>query len=320
MELRQLRHFLAVIDHRNFARAAQAVGLTQQAVSHSIAALEDRLQAQLLERGKFGVEPTEVGRMLERRARRICAESDSATAEVMALKDGSLGHIRVGIGQNFATQIVPRAITLFMRARPQISLSVTVATSKQLFDSLSAGLLDLTICTPIISYDAYSELQHEELSEVYLHELHHVVMRPGHPLAGEGELDILALADYPWLIPESLTAPWQRLFTEIADGGGSLPQHVVRTDSDTLGKALLMQSDFVSMIGIEGCVFELRTGQLSARPLNVRFEPARPIMSWRKGVETSRSANVFIDCVKRALPIYSDVDEAILCETRLADE
>ena len=82
MELRQLRHFLAVMDHRHFGRAAAAVSLTQQALSHSISNLERELQVKLFERGPFGAQPSPAGRLFERRARSICAESDFASAEM----------------------------------------------------------------------------------------------------------------------------------------------------------------------------------------------------------------------------------------------
>lgn len=311
MELRQLRHFLAVVDNRSFLRAAQAVGLTQQAVSHSVALLEDRLQAQLLERGKFGVELTAVGKMFERRARRICAETDYASAEVAAFKGGAMGHIRLGVGQNISTQILPRAVTLFMRARPQIRLTVQVGTSKQLFDSLTAGQCDLAVCSPIIAYDAYTDLEHERLSDGYAHDLHYVVMRPDHPLVQREALTVHDLAKFPWIIPESLTAPWEALFRRIADEGGTMPQQVIRSDSDTFGKALLIQSDCVCIIGIEGCVFELKAGFLRAVPIDVSFELAPALISTRKGADLPSSVAVLIDCLRRAAVVYDDVELAV---------
>jgi len=65
LDLRQLRHVLALDRHRNFGRAAEAIGLTQPALSRSLQALEDEIGARLFDRDRSRVEPTAVGARLE---------------------------------------------------------------------------------------------------------------------------------------------------------------------------------------------------------------------------------------------------------------
>jgi len=93
----QVRQFVAVAEHRNFGRAAEALGLSQQAVSKNVALLEGRLRARLLERGRFGAIPTVYGEALLRRAKSAEAELRLGLAEIEALRGASVGSVRVGV-------------------------------------------------------------------------------------------------------------------------------------------------------------------------------------------------------------------------------
>ena len=78
MELRRLRHLIAVVEHGSFSRAAEAVHLTQPALSRSIQALEAEVGTAVLERNRGAIEPTDVGRLLLTHARQL----DSATRDL----------------------------------------------------------------------------------------------------------------------------------------------------------------------------------------------------------------------------------------------
>ncbi len=58
MDLRQLRYFIALAEHRSFVRAADAMGITQPAFSRSIQGLEQELGCQLVDRGSKDLRPT----------------------------------------------------------------------------------------------------------------------------------------------------------------------------------------------------------------------------------------------------------------------
>lgn len=176
MELRQIRHFLAVAEHKQFGRAAEAVSLSQQALSHSVATLEADLQVKLFERGRFGAELTPMGRLFEKRARMACGELDFAAAELMAFKGGVDGQLRIGVTPNFAADVAPEAVLLFAKARPRIRISVTVGTSKQLFELLTAGKIELAFTCPLAIPDPESGLEHRPLDCAYQHALNLVSM------------------------------------------------------------------------------------------------------------------------------------------------
>ena len=76
MELRHLRYFIAVAKHGSFNRAAQALFLTQPALSRQVKDLEEELAVPLLERGKNAVTLTEAGERFYEEAREIIARAE----------------------------------------------------------------------------------------------------------------------------------------------------------------------------------------------------------------------------------------------------
>ncbi|MBK9703489.1 MAG: LysR family transcriptional regulator [Betaproteobacteria bacterium] len=80
IELRLLRHAIALGKHRNFARAAEALNLTQPTLSRSIATLEEALGVVLFDRSHKGVTPTPFGRVLPSRSSATCLRSESTWA------------------------------------------------------------------------------------------------------------------------------------------------------------------------------------------------------------------------------------------------
>ena len=85
MDLRQLRYFLAVVEHGSFTRAAAATGRTQQALSKGIQALELQLGARLFDRGARQATPTAAGRLLlDGPYRPDVAAEDAAALRIVA--------------------------------------------------------------------------------------------------------------------------------------------------------------------------------------------------------------------------------------------
>ena len=98
IDLRRLRHFSALVQHGNFHRAADALHLTQPALTRSIQALEAHVGAPLLTRHRTGVEPTELGRLLLRHAGALEGQVRDLDRELRVAKGLVLGELRVGGG------------------------------------------------------------------------------------------------------------------------------------------------------------------------------------------------------------------------------
>ena len=141
MEIRQLRHFLAVYERRHYGRAAAHVGLSQSALTKSIAKLESSLQTKLFERGRYGAVPTPFGDSLAYRARIILAEERLATSEINDLKGAGRGTVYLGMAFSCAHRIVPRALMRLEKTHPGVSV-IAVDGNTLLVGSRSAKRID----------------------------------------------------------------------------------------------------------------------------------------------------------------------------------
>jgi DNA-binding transcriptional LysR family regulator len=116
VHLRDLRSFLAVVDELSFTRAAEALFVSQPALSKQVRALETRLDAELFTRGHRSIALTEAGAALVAPARRIVAEWDGAMAAVEAAGEAVRRTLVVGFHTRIGRGLVP-AITTALEER-----------------------------------------------------------------------------------------------------------------------------------------------------------------------------------------------------------
>src|SRR3989475_670540 len=98
MTLVQLRHLISVAQTGSFSRSAEAMHLTQPALSRSVRALEQELGIPLFDRIGRHSELTAFGREMLGRARALVAEADELRDRGRQLREGAAGTVRVGLG------------------------------------------------------------------------------------------------------------------------------------------------------------------------------------------------------------------------------
>jgi len=281
MELRQLRYFLALAEHRNFSRAAAALGITQQALSYSTTQLERKLQAKLFERTQNHTEITEVGRALQKRARLICGEADLAEREVCALSTGSSGAVAFGVSAEIAARFLPEIVERFTRSRPKVTLTIEVEMSSRLYDRLASGELEFVVATPAFDPVVYATLSHERFSGGYVLDSNFLLMRTGHPLLSLREPSIKDAAKFPWLMPATLPKFTQQLFEMFERAGAGPPPRIVRTDSFWCACSIIRRTDFVALAGREPAAAEIDAKTISGFPVPMIEALRSTIMSTR---------------------------------------
>jgi DNA-binding transcriptional LysR family regulator len=146
MELRHLRYFVAVAEHRNFTRAAEHNFVAQPALSQQIGRLERELGTTLFARDKHTVELTPAGQLLLPHAKRILADAERAQAEVRAYLGLEAGQLHIGLIQTSASSIdVLHSISRFHERFPAIEVHISTQPSAGMVQAVTAGTLDLAV-------------------------------------------------------------------------------------------------------------------------------------------------------------------------------
>jgi len=125
IKLSQLRALVAVAERGNFGEAALQLGLSQSAVSHAIATLEDMLGVVVLSRGRHGAHLTPVGDRVLTYAQQMMQSLDGMMKEANLAKGLEGGQVRIASFRSVATHILPEAIAQFRQRFPDITVRLT---------------------------------------------------------------------------------------------------------------------------------------------------------------------------------------------------
>lgn len=124
-DLDELRTFVQVVDSGNMSAAGRVLGQTTSVISRRIARLEERLGVPLAQRTTRRLQPTEEGRRLYVRARRVLDELATAEAELRGVAEGLTGEVRISVPTLVAEQL-QEALSTFLDAHPQVDLRLFV--------------------------------------------------------------------------------------------------------------------------------------------------------------------------------------------------
>lgn len=143
MELRQLRHFVAVAETGNISTAAKKIFLTQPALSRQIKALEDELGQPLLQRSAHSIRLTPAGERLLPEARELLRQADEMRERVRA--SAQAVRLRVGYAPSLASGIMAAAVADFSQAHPGAQVELLDLTSVEMLSGLEDNKLDIAL-------------------------------------------------------------------------------------------------------------------------------------------------------------------------------
>ncbi len=244
LDPQKLSHFLAVYTSGSFSAAASENRVSQQAVSKSVARLEELLGVTLFERSYLGARPTRFAERLAQRAQTIIAEGRLAAAELAAMRGSGRGYVRIGLGWSFLARVAPDMIRRFKARHPEVTLSIVTGKSRELYQRLLTGDVEWVASAPLDGLHIPPSIERKALFV----ERDMLIMRADHPLAGSAELDLHALADQTWCLSMQLEAQWQRICDTFMASGIEPPRNFIDLDSILLVKSLLLASDGVGLL------------------------------------------------------------------------
>jgi DNA-binding transcriptional LysR family regulator len=193
LDARRLLVLQAIAEQRSFTRAAEALVMTQPAVSRQLAALEAEVGAQLVERGPRHVALTPAGAALVEEAEAILPAIDAAARRLKAFAASDGGAVRLGAVPSAMATFVPTALHALRRARPRVEIQLQEGWSTDLARLTARGDLDLAVVST-------SGTMPPPSGATLLREPLVVLLAADHPLARRRRLALAELADEPWLV------------------------------------------------------------------------------------------------------------------------
>ncbi len=255
MELRQLRHFVAVAEEKNFSGASRRVHLSQPALTRSIKALEDQLETRLLDRGPQGASLTRPGELFLEYARMILNDCDRAQREIRMFREGVAGHVSMGIAALFAGWIADEAVQRASTQLPNVELTVTEGYFEDLVALLRTGQIDFALTN-----FAQPGIDDDFVVEPILDLQARMIAATHHPLAEISPVLPKDLAASRWVIVNK--AHSLDLLTQFFGSFDLPPPHALKTNSLALLKALVANGSHLTLISHAVMHRELQRGQV----------------------------------------------------------
>ncbi|WP_317952656.1 selenium metabolism-associated LysR family transcriptional regulator [Paenibacillus chitinolyticus] len=195
LNFHQLHIFYTVAEKGSFSHAAQALHMTQPAVTMQVQSLEDHFGIKLFHRSTKKIELTEAGRTLIPYARKcveLIRETENAMTGFTAMAEGRL---QLGASLTMGEYILPRLLGPFRKEYPNISVAMKVMNTTQILDEIFAHQLTFGLVeAPIQHPDVHTEaILSDELK---------LIVPAGHPLA---EMETIRMEDvfrYPFVLRE----------------------------------------------------------------------------------------------------------------------
>jgi LysR family carnitine catabolism transcriptional activator len=145
INLRHLRAFVAVAEHLHFTKAAEAVYLTQPALSTLIRQLESDLGVRLVDRNTRVTELTAAGRDFYETARRVLTELDTAVAGLKPGKQPTRGRVAIAALPSISTYVLPGVLRKFKTAHPETDLEFHDLSGEDVITALRSRAVDIGV-------------------------------------------------------------------------------------------------------------------------------------------------------------------------------
>ena len=216
MDLREQEYVVALARHQSITKAAEELYISQPTLSIFLNRLEERMGVPLFDRVGKRLVPTCAGALYVRSAREMLAIQNEFRGELNDMIQGSAGRLRLGLHLRRSRYLLPKVLTEFERSYPQVEVTVTETSSRDMEQQLLDGDLDLILTNRFF--------QRDKLDVIPIYNDHLVAaIPPKHPACAQARelpghrylwLDLKLLAEERFI----LQAPEQsvRIFTDAA--------------------------------------------------------------------------------------------------------
>ena len=299
MDIRHLRHFLAVVESGSFHAAAQELNLTQQAISRSIKNLETELGVRLLERrarDRRKVSPTEFGRLLLPHAISVAKDLQNLKAQFDNLLGMRHTLVRFAATPTAMSRLVAPALPAFRSRRPKFRLQAMQMVLPSIITRLADGAFDF-----VVADEPQDPLTDQYVVEPLLTDHSALVCGSRHPLAKAGKDALMTedLGKQRWIGFGPFVPTMIGFKSILGHSDADLPTRQVETSSFDLVLSELRTNKYLSVIPRELARPFLDSGELIELPMEL--EPAG---GWRISIirraddQLSPAAEDLLDCIR----------------------
>jgi len=293
LDLRLLTQAATLARHRNFARAAEALHMTQPALSRSIAGLESTLGEKLFNRTQQGVEPTSYGQMLLARAQALLDGAVELERDFQLMRGLEIGDLHIGAGAYPAELSVGRAVGQLMSRHPRLRINLTTTDLRAIIDGVLTRRLDLAV-VELSLVDRDPRIATEALPA------HPGVFycRSGHPLESEATPTVERVLAFPFAgprMPKRVAESFLNLAKAGAidpDSGDYLPP--IKVDSVQVAKQVVLGSDAIGVAPLPLIEADLDSGRIILLPLRLPWMHTAYGFVYLRDRELSPAAQAFM--------------------------
>ncbi|MFT2212150.1 LysR family transcriptional regulator [Rhizobium giardinii] len=243
LKMSHLQLILAIEDHGQISAAADALSMSQPAASRMLGEVEAILKAPLCARVARGVELTQYGRALARRARTIFLELRETAREITELKTGSGGSVSLGSVTGPALNLAVPAVRQVSTAYPGIEINIQIENSNVLVRELLSARHDFVIGRIPDEMDPRQfnliEIGEEDVC---------LIVRDGHPLLDKDAVSSTDLPGYDWVFQPQGTLLRRAVEDSFLSTGTPLPATIINTSSIILTVSIVRHTNAIAPV------------------------------------------------------------------------
>jgi DNA-binding transcriptional LysR family regulator len=297
-ELRLLSLAVALDQHRNFGRAAEAAGVTQPTFSRAIASLEAAVRTRLFDRSNRRVEPTPAGQVLLARARALLAESQSLRDALGEYQNLRSGRIAIGVGPYPLDISVAESVARLNRRFPLLQIEVIEGQWRDFGPKVLSGEVELAVVeASIVATDPRFRVERFPAHQG------HFYCRTGHPLAKRRQVSLPEILEFPLV---GVRIPGRALPLPLPSGSGLLIDPVsgdllprITTTSVAASRAIVGRTDGIGLAVSSQIAEDVRAGKLAVLPFQVPTLRTAYGIAYLEGKSLSPGAEAFIGVLRQ---------------------
>lgn len=260
MELRQLRYFVAIVDHGSLSRAALVLHVAQPALTAQLRQLEDELGAQLLHRSAQGMSSTDAGKVFYEHAQAILKQVSDAKQAVTQSTTRPSGAVTLGLPHSISGALALPLLIAVQQSYPEISLQLTEELSGNLTEQLKSGRINLAV---LFDDGQLSQFSTTALVEEEMHFLWRANSRFGKKRRA---ISLAQAVSLPLILPDLQHGVRPRIENLVREAGLKLA-HVIEINSITILKSAILADMGATILPVAPLQDEIERGHILACPL-----------------------------------------------------